>query len=56
MIEVTPAMKTVWEYVVGELVDQPIPLYRTYRVPYEWAPQTAKAQGDGRCAAKAGRL
>jgi hypothetical protein len=42
VFEVTPDMKTVWEHVVGELVDKPLPLYRTYRVPYEWAPQLPK--------------
>lgn len=42
LLEVTPTLELVWEYIVPETTKAIMPLYRAYRIPYEYAPQLAK--------------
>lgn len=42
IFEVTPTLEMVWEYIVPEKVVDIAPLYRAYRVPYDYVPQLQK--------------
>jgi hypothetical protein len=47
LIEVTPELEVVWEYIHPYLYNSELPalfnlIYRAYRVPYDWVPQLKK--------------
>lgn len=42
LLEVTRDRELVWEYMVPEKTISTNPLYRAYRLPYEWVPQLPK--------------
>lgn len=42
LFEVSQTLEMVWEYIVPEMTVAVPPLYRAYRVPYEYAPQLRK--------------
>jgi hypothetical protein len=50
LIEVTPELEVVWEYIHPYLYNSESPalsnlIYRAYRVPYDWVPQLKKPKG-----------